>query len=444
LTARAIAGLAVPLAAAALLAWRAGSTRGQRALLGVMAAGVFTGALAVPWSVLIFAGVTKVRLLIAVDALCVAGFAAAALLTRGPLAETTPRPRDSRMAIAASVTLLAVTAAIAASSFMAGSAVMPHGEWDAWAQWNLRARFFSRGLANGAWRTAFEPVLAWSHADYPPLISTSVARLWTYARAESVAAPIALAALFTACAAAGAALSVWRTRGAARGCLAAAAMLAAPSFVRWAPSQCADITVAFFMLAAFVLWQEDLHVLAGLSAGLAAWTKNEGVAFLGVFLIVAITAEVRRDRRRALPRLVRTFAGAAPAIAAVLWFKYVLAPPSYFVAGQTLSQTLARAFDAERAEFVAKALGRELWLNGGTVLGVLPILAAFAIVRGIDRGAPAVSRWAGVATGLMAGIYFMAYLVTPLDLNWQVQTSVDRLVLQLVPLAAWSVLSFAA
>jgi hypothetical protein len=55
-----------------------------------------------------------------------------------------------------------------------------------------------------------------------------------------------------------------------------------------------------------------------------------------------------------------------------------------------------------------------------------------------------VPRWGVVATVAMAGVYFLAYLVTPLDVGWQVSTSVERLVVQLIPLAAWSVLSSAA
>ena len=88
---------------------------------------------------------------------------------------------------AAAATLLIATAATAAASFVSASAVYPHGEWDAWAQWNLRARFFARGLADGAWRDAFAPVLAWSHPDYPPLVPSSIARLWIYAGRETVA-----------------------------------------------------------------------------------------------------------------------------------------------------------------------------------------------------------------------------------------------------------------
>lgn len=446
---RAMLGFAPAAAAALAVAWGAGrrGSRARRALMAVVCFCVFLGAQAVPWSLLMFAGVGGAATFVIVDLIAVLAIAAASFYRAQQISPAPPTPeRDSRFAIAAAGVLLAVTACIAVAAFAGASAVQPHGEWDAWAQWNLRARFFFRGLGNGAWRTALDPQLAWSHADYPPLLPASVARLWTYGGRESVSAPIALAAIFASATVLTTGLSVGRTRGAARGCLAAAAILAAPSFVRWAPSQCADVVVAFFMLAAFVLWQEECHGLAGLSAGLAAWTKNEGAAFLGVFLIVAIASEFFQHRRAALPRVGRLLVGAAPAIGAIAWFKYALAPPSYYVVNQTLAQTLHRALDLGRATFIVRGLGKELWLNGGSSakVGVVPILAAFVLVRGIDGRTAAPGRWGAVVTVLMVAVYFLAYLVTPLDVSWQVQTSVERLVLQLVPLAAWSVMSIAA
>jgi len=438
----AIVGVALPAAAALAWAWRSAAAAGTRTLLAVVSFPVLLGAAAIPWSLLMFAGVRSAAVLVAADVVFFAAFAAATPALARRQEDVATSERGARpLATGAAALLLAVVASIAAASFIAGTTVFPHGEWDAWAQWNLRARFFFRGLADGSWHAAFDPVLAWSHADYPPLLPAAVARIWTYAGIEATAVPTALAAIFATSIAVVAALSVARARGAARGCLAAAAILATPSFVRWAPSQEADIVIAFYMLAAFVLWQEERWMLAGLAAGLAAWTKNEGLAFLVLFLAIAAVAAIRAGR---LPALARLVAGAIPAMLAIAWFKHAVAPPSYFVVGQTVSQMLARVADPGRAQFVARALGRELWLNGGSLVGVLPIVAAFGAIRGIRRDASTAARWGAVAVVAMAGVYFAAYLATPLDVAWQVQTSMDRLVLQVVPLAVWAVLSFAA
>jgi hypothetical protein len=437
-------GLVLPAATALLYGVRAGSDARGRALLAAIAVGMFLAAPAIPWSLLLFAGVRSPAVFWIADAVCLLAGIVLALRTARPASPPAPPVRGSWPAIAATATLLLVVGSIAVSYFAAASIVAPHGEWDAWAQWNLRARFFHRGLADGAWRDAFDPALAWSHADYPPLVSMSVARLWSIQGGESVGAPIALAGVLAASSALAAALSAWRMRGAARGCLVAAAILATPSFVRWAPSQCADTAIGFFMLSAFVLWQEERLLLAGFAAGLAAWTKNEGIAFLVLFLAIAAIADLRRPGRRGLRSWQRIVAGAAPALLAVAVFKLMLAPPSYFVVGQTLSQTLARVADSDRILFVGRALGRELWLSGASHVGTIPILVAFLALRGIDLKSSRASGWGAVAVVAMTTIYALGYLATPLDLHWQVRTSIDRLVLQLVPVTAWSMLSFAA
>jgi hypothetical protein len=352
---------------------------------------------------------------------------------------------------AAAVAAAIVLAASAAWSFVAASAVAPHGEWDAWAQWNLRARFFFRGFADGTWRDAFTPVLAWSHPDYPLLVPASVARLWLYAGRESVAAPIALAGMFAAVTVAAAGLSVARWRGVARGCLAAACILACPSFLRYSASQCADIALGFFMLGAFVMWAnaEDSGSSrlwlagAGLSAALAAWTKNEGVAFLGLFVVLLAAERAWSRGMRGVRDLGPMLLGAAPVVLMVVYFKLALATSSYFVEEQSLAGAGASLLDASRLRLVAESMGRELWLTGARTVGVIPFLCAYLVIAGIRAPAPAAARIAAPAMLVMLAIYAVAYLVTPKDLAWQLKTSIDRVIVQLVPTLVWSVISIA-
>ena len=297
-----------------------------------LAIGVALGLASVIWSALFFGGVHSRGLLIALDVLAWAVLLVIGLFcARGVRASATTPPVDTganRLLTALAVLLLIATAAVAVSSFVAASAVYPHGEWDAWAQWNLRARFFFRGMADGSWREAFAPILAWSHADYPPLVPISIARLWTYAGRETVLAPIAFAGITAAATVLTAGLAAGRLRGAARGCLAASVILACPSFVRYAASQCADIALGFFMLAAFrrlvvvAARQRTWLVLAGIAAALAAWTKNEGVAFFVLFVaIVAAGAALvgrldRAARSRARLRRRRAYTLDGPGVQA--------------------------------------------------------------------------------------------------------------------------------
>src|SRR6266567_1567016 len=53
----------------------------------------------------------------------------------------------------------------------------PHGNWDAWAVHNMKARFIFR--AGDAWQTALLSLPAWASLDYPLLVSFTIAGCWT-------------------------------------------------------------------------------------------------------------------------------------------------------------------------------------------------------------------------------------------------------------------------
>jgi hypothetical protein len=445
------AGLLVPVLTALVLVWRLAGPR-DRIAMAIPAAGVAIGLASIIAFALLLAGVGARLLFIALDAAAWIGLAAVAFSVRRRAGSNAADPRSERRWIAAAaLALLAATALVATVSFVASSGVFPHGEWDAWAQWNLRARFLFRGAGDGTWRDAFAPVLAWSHPDYPLLVPASVARLWQYHGRETVLAPIVFGGVMAAAAAAAAGLAAGRTRGTARGCLAAAIILACPSFVRYSAAQCADIALGFYVLAAFVFWANAgtgaaprsrvCLALAGMAAALAGWTKNEGLAAFAILALIMAIERVRSSGWRGLGDLAPVLAGAAPVLLAVVIFKIALAPPSYFTAEQSLGQAAERLMDVERMRLVGAALAREMWLTGGTIVGVLPFLAVFAAVRGVDPAAPAAARAAGPAMLLLLGVYVVAYVVTPKDLAWQLRTSLDRLTLHVVPTLAWAIVA---
>src|ERR1700678_522499 len=64
---------------------------------------------------------------------------------------------------------------------------LPVGNWDAWAIWNLRAKFLAG--PGGAWRYALSPLLNNSHPDYPVLLPAFIARVW---KASSAVSPMGI------------------------------------------------------------------------------------------------------------------------------------------------------------------------------------------------------------------------------------------------------------
>jgi len=318
----------------------------------------------------------------------------------------------------------------------------PHGDWDAYAIWNLRARFLYRAADD--WRDTFSPII-W-HADYPLLLPAGVARLWLYAGEEATVVPFVLAVVMVGLTAGVLVSGLNLLRGGGQGWLAGTALLCSYTYVYTARLQYADIPLGFFVLATAVAFA--LHdragragwffpALAGAMAGLAAWTKNEGQLLL-VAAVLARAVVAARDR--AWAAAAREFAwfaaGLAPAGAALLVFKAGFAPPNDLVAGQSAS-TLDRLADLARHEQIARRFAGEVWEVAPYMVAVL---GAYALLVGRP---PAGRRGPGVLTpalivALMTAGYYLVYLTTPHDLTWHLGTSSLRLLAQLWPLALFT------
>jgi hypothetical protein len=334
----------------------------------------------------------------------------------------------------------------AAVAFVLKAARFPHGDWDAWAIWNLRARFLYRGGA--AWRDGFSPWLGWSHPDYPLLLPGAVARLWHWAGRESRSVPTLLGAVFTVGSVALLGGVVARLRGPRQALVASLLLAGAPILAVHGAAQYADAPLAFSVLAALALLAladraraegagpGGLVALAGLAAGLAAWTKNEGtllaLAVVTAWLATRVVVAGRRALRDAGPLVGGLL---APALAG-LAFRLLLAPPSEMVAPLDLGTLLGRASDPARLVLVVSAMARGLASFGGGVVAAPVLGAAYLVLAGIDL-TPS-SRPAVVATGLalalsLTGLALVFLVLTPYDLDWHLGTSLWRLLYQLWP-----------
>lgn len=329
---------------------------------------------------------------------------------------------------------------IAILTFAFRSATSPHGGWDAAMIWNLRARFLFRGADH--WRDAFSDLQGtWTHADYPLLVPGSVARAWSLIGSDTIVVPILVASLFVLATAVLllAALSGLRSRG--QGMLAGIMLLCSHPLVWQGANQYADVPLAFFILAGLVTLAladkvreggAGFIALAGLSAGLAAWAKNEGLLFL-VALFAAHLAVVGRLRgwRVALRREAIMGLGLAPVLLVIVAFKWGIAPGNDLLASLTLSDLLERLTDPRRYGYVLSAFGRLTLEFGGWIVGALFVLASYLLALGWKVEAeerPAIATAALTLILVLTG-YFFVYVVTPHELAWHVGTSMHRLAL---------------
>ena len=227
---------------------------------------------------------------------------------------------------------IAFAVALVAALYSATLRILAHpygSGWDSFAIWNLHARFLYRG--NAHWRDGFTALISWSHPDYPLLLPAAIAHFWTLLGHETPMVPALLGLVFTF-ATAGLLFSALDILiGRASALLGGMALLATPFFIELGTWQYADVPLSFFFLATLVLLHmhraqfaagavdgrlsRGFLALAGITTGLAAWTKNEGVLFLCALLLSRLS---RRPDRQQLPSTERRSPGLTPFLLTLL------------------------------------------------------------------------------------------------------------------------------
>ncbi|MSU50866.1 MAG: phospholipid carrier-dependent glycosyltransferase [Opitutus sp.] len=314
----------------------------------------------------------------------------------------------------------------------------PYGGWDGWAIWNLHARFLLR--AGTAWPELLSaPQLSWTHPDYPLLVPASVARAWAWAGAESSFAAALVSVGFALASVALLMAIVARQRGRTPALLGGLLLIGTPFFVTFSSNEHADIPLATFMLAAvaLVLLAEGttaargLWALAGVAAGFAAWTKNEGLLFAVVFGALVGVWEWRRGSRR---NVAFFLGGLAVGLLPVVGFKLFLAPANDLMSAP-IGPRLAQLFGVARHRLILASLWRDLGAFGEWRMLPFPAMVLPFFAWRWRRALAGAGRTIPALLALMLAGYYGVYLLSPQDLTWHLDTSLVRLLLQLWPLA---------
>jgi hypothetical protein len=365
-----------------------------------------------------------------------------ALAGRGAVARTSVKRQQTAMTqpeLALGVAF-AIVVAYSIYGFVSNVRIDPHGYWDAWAIFNLRARF----LATAYWRDAFSPVLIWSHPDYPLLLSAFIARVWRATGGREVSVPAVTAFLFTFATIGVLAGSLTVLKGRTQGFLAGMLLAGTPLFIDQGTAQLADVPLSFFILSALALlalqdrfWPSapGLALLAGLSAGMGAWTKNEGLLLVAVILPVRTLAVMRsQGRRPALAQAGWFAAGLAPILAVVLFFRHSFATPNAHIGGRGVLALMAPLSDLNRWRIFTGELLKHGWSFGGLFVSSFVVLAIYLACVGLhwDRDRAAVHTALGTLVLVLAG-YCVVCIISPFDIVWQSATALNRLLIQLWP-----------
>ena len=321
----------------------------------------------------------------------------------------------------------------------------PSGNFDAYAIWNMRARFLFLSDAR-TWKEAFSPALEWwTHADYPLLWPLALLRAyfsqgrilsqagvfqaWTYGAA--------LLGLFIA-----GLRSLHPFRSGWQAVVGGMVLLGLPWFVNYTAFQQSDVPLAYFYLATLILlllYQREAHpglaALAGLAAGCAAWTKNDGIVFLVAAAACFATLGIRRAKepRLPMPGMAAFGAGLILPLAALLSFKLFLAPPGDLIGAQSIADITAKLLDPSRYLSIGLAIVRAIPTLGGLPWPAAAAGAGYLLLAGFARrvSGPTGARLFMLPSLTLLG-YCAVYLITPHTLEWHLGYSLDRLLFHLL------------
>ena len=336
----------------------------------------------------------------------------------------------------------AIVVLVSISYFLILSIKNIHGGWDAWAIWNMRARFLLRDGEH--WTKALSAIYNWSHPDYPLLIPANISRIWNYIGNDTVIVPIAVSAVFTFLTISLLVSALACIRSLSIGLLAGIVLMGMFRFIRQGAMQCADIPFSFYLLAVIVLFylyektcekNRKLLFLAGAMAGFAAWTKNEGLLLLlSVFIAHVIVTVPVKGFKTYTKELTAFLAGLLPLILIIAYFKTQLVPPNDLIAGQTGHSAIDRLTDYSRIMVISKSFWNEFF---GIVKGRIIIFPLLIFMLGFKHSKE-FKRSHYLASSVLFFMlvgYFTVYIFTPHDLKWHLETSLKRLFLHLLPSA---------
>lgn len=319
------------------------------------------------------------------------------------------------------------------------------GDWDAWMIYNRTARFIYRGQE--AWLDAFsEDIDVIFHADYPPLLSLNIASRWDILSEETAYVPMFQSILFSFACLGLSFGALARLKSLGQASLGLILLSGVQFFLHEGGRQLADVPLAFYTFASVVFMffyyhekRPALIAFAGFTAGLAAWTKNEGILFLfasaGITVIAALQKRLFKD-------LYLYFGGLLLPLALLFYFKLQLAPPSEFLSAGS-SKIVQNLMDTSRHQLIIDSFKNFFLHDGGwNNIGIFLILCVyFLLFHSRMKDNPDVvfislSIFACQFTG-----YYLFYLISPYDLEWHVNYSLGRLFVQIYPAIIFVILN---
>ena len=339
--------------------------------------------------------------------------------------------------------VLAAVAVLSCSvKFALNASQNPYGVDDAWNIWNVAARFIYR-TGDNSW-FLFLSKDTWFHTDYPLLLGLNIDDGWSIMGTESVFMSIVIPFAFMI----GMIGLIFASLKIIRGVEQAALAVIVISSVTWLPYFSAweygDLPLSYYFLGCGALLylctimpgkSAHLAVCAGLFAGLAAWTKNEGI----VFILVSTTACCLLSWQSRKNLLKYFVLGLVLPIVVIFLFKTLTVGNDLFA---NRAKSMFQLLDPSRYTITLSSMVFYIFGFGGWPVSFAGVMLIYAIL--VWKRSRVTGRlWVVVFLLSMQYLaYFGIYLITPNDLAVHIGTSLSRLVFQLLPLGILAIFIF--
>ncbi|PZF74349.1 hypothetical protein [Taibaiella soli] len=302
-----------------------------------------------------------------------------------------------------------------------------YGDWDSITIWNFHALFL-RDPEH--WKRIFL-YTEYAHSDYPLLTSGTTAFFWRlFYPAMPGLVPFTLTAMFCTLVPVLIYLELYK-KNLQLATLTLLVFLSNSYYLNCGIVQYADIDLSFFLLGAFVAinyYKKEAKpayiLLCGMMLGSCLWTKNEGIMIAAIFGLFYFRTFTKGKN------LVYFLAGIAPFILGVAILKLVYAPANDLIDGQH-KVAWQNILDKERYKLIFGYISDKLNERFSAIKIGLILYVLDCVFR---QRFPAKNL---LMLFVIMGGYILVYIYTPHDLEWHLKTSVDRLILQLVPAAVY-------
>lgn len=312
------------------------------------------------------------------------------------------------------------------------------GSWDGFRIWNIKAQFLLQNSEE--WRSVFLLPHFMMHNDYPLFLPCTTARLWKYAGADTTSINCFLGLIFT--------FSIiyliyfavkkYKNKTLATACSSILAL--SPVFLINGASQSADVPMAFLVLCSvlsmFLFFEKKdegngrfLLVLSIVFAGLSAWMKNEGMMY---FLLYSGVLSLYLLSKKDIKNFLCVIFSALPFLCFITLFKSVSHTPNDLYMGVVLLKTYRHIFHFSYYVFIFKFI-ISIIIKDFSILFLILLLS----IKGfeVNKKIKTPLFITGILLILMSLGYFTVYLLSPHDLQWLLENSLARIILQITPLS---------